>query len=111
MDDLKSDRWVPMRFNIDGGKEYPGFSRGGRWNGWEMPFFTFEVAQELMNDQNAATKEQQLVYEAATDSFVYQDSYYPADEWERFDAVLVDGQKFYAIGAGSWVWDGSPIKQ
>ncbi|CAJ3067673.1 hypothetical protein [Burkholderia pseudomallei] len=52
------------------------------------------------------------MYEAATDGFVHQDSSYPVDEWEQFDAVLVDGQKFYAIGAGNSVWDGgSPIKQ
>ncbi|MCA8452709.1 hypothetical protein LGN04_02095 [Burkholderia multivorans] len=101
---------VEMLFQIDGGKEYKGFSQGQFWNGWAMPFFTFEVAQEFAKDQNAVTTEEKLVYDEATDSFIYQTDYYPQEEWERFEATMIDGKKLYGIGAGSWTWDESPIK-
>lgn len=101
---------VEMLFQIDGSTEYKGFSQGQFWNGWAMPLFTFEVAQELAKDQNAVTTEEKLVYDEATDSFIYQTDYYPEEEWERFEVTMIDGKKLYGIGAGSWCWDESPIK-
>ncbi|MCW3696343.1 hypothetical protein [Burkholderia cenocepacia] len=97
-----------MMFNIDGGKEYRGISDGKTWNGWAMPFFTFEVACQFMEDHNKVAVHEKLVYDAASDSFLYETEDYP-DDPERFEATVIDGVKYYGVGAGSWVWDGERI--
>ncbi len=99
-----------MLFSIDGGKDYKGYSNGQTWNGWEMPYFTFEVANKIAEDMNAVTTEEKLVYDEASDTFIYQTEYYPESDWERFEATEIDGKKLYGIGAGSWVWDGERIE-
>ena len=95
-----------MMFQIDGGKEYPGFSNGDRWNGWECPYFTFEVAKQIADEMNAVTSQKKIVYDPQADCFVFEVSYYPHEEWEKFEAVMMDGMKLYPLGAWSWVWDG-----
>ncbi|SAL76586.1 hypothetical protein AWB71_05273 [Caballeronia peredens] len=99
-----------MMFNMDGGQEYQGITDGETWNGWEMPNFTFEVAKKLADDMNSVTTEEKLMYDAENDRFIYAVDYYPEDEWDIFPAIVIDGIKYYPIGAGSWVWDAEPIK-
>lgn len=101
---------VEKLFQIDGGKEYKGFSQNQFWNGWECPFFTLEVAKQIAEDMNAVTTEEKLIYDEAQDCFIYQVDYYPEDEWEKFEATMIDGKKLYPVGNGSWVWDGEEIK-
>ncbi|WP_175888186.1 hypothetical protein [Burkholderia contaminans] len=101
---------VEKLFQIDGGKEYKGFSQGQYWNGFECPFFTLEVAQEIAKDMNAVTTEEKLVYDEAQDTFIYQVDYYPEDEWEKFEATMIEGKKLYGVGSFSWCWDGELIK-
>jgi hypothetical protein len=91
-----------MMFNIDGGPEYQGVTDGKTWNDWQMPNFTFEVAKKLADTMNAVTTEEKLVYDEGTDHFIYQVDYYPEEEWEIFPATLIDGIKYYPIGAGYW---------
>ena len=94
------------RFVIDTNeKSYEGYTDGRLWNGWECPWFTKEVAEEMMRDLNkegVAAK-----YDLETDSYIVQ-----AEEWDQpdvFDGADVkteDGvQHLYPIGAWCWIWD------
>ena len=88
--------WVPDELDL------PAYFNGQRWNGWVMPYFSFETAQilvQLMPD---------LSYDSERDAFIVR-----ADEGQDEDGVyesetlVIDGVpvKTYAIGAGFWCWE------
>ena len=37
------------KFQIEDDKIFQGFSDGSTWNGWNNPYFTLEVAKEVLN--------------------------------------------------------------
>ena len=37
------------KFQIENDKIFQGFSDGSTWNGWSNPYFTLEVAKEVLN--------------------------------------------------------------
>ena len=37
------------KFQIEDDKIFQGFSDGSTWNGWSNPYFTLEVAKEVLN--------------------------------------------------------------
>ena len=37
------------KFQIEDDKIFQGFSDGSTWNGWKNPYFTLEVAKEVLN--------------------------------------------------------------
>tara|TARA_Y100001973_G_C5065500_1_gene264835 strand:+ start:89 stop:508 length:420 start_codon:yes stop_codon:yes gene_type:complete len=37
------------KFQIEDDKIFEGFSDGSNWNGWSNPYFTLEVAKEVLN--------------------------------------------------------------
>jgi hypothetical protein len=88
---------------------FEGFDTGEIWNGWAVPVFTFDQAQAVV----AAWRRQgwQAEYSAADDAFVFfvnQDfETGQSDESEAFAAFERDGQKFYPVGSGSWIWEES----
>jgi hypothetical protein len=94
------------RFVIDTNeKTYEGYTDGTLWNGWECPWFTKEVAEEMMRDFIKEGGEAK--YDSETDSYIFQ-----AEEWDQpdvFDSADVrteDGiQHLYPIGAWCWIWD------
>ena len=52
------------KFQIEEDKIFEGFSDGSTWNGWENPYFTLEVAKDVLNyyrnHSNEESKEQWL---------------------------------------------------
>lgn len=92
-------------FQIDGGIKYQGIHQGTFWNGWAMPHFPLDVGLKMAEDMNAVTTEEKLVYHPETDSFILEVSYIDKEEWESFKGELIDGEMFYPIGNGSWIWD------
>lgn len=94
------------RFVIDTNeKTYEGYTDGTLWNGWECPWFTKEVAEEMIRD--FIKEGGKAEYNSETDSYVFQ-----AEEWDQadiFDGADVeteDGiQHLYPIGAWCWIWD------
>lgn len=90
--------WLPPGMRLD------AFGNGQRWNGWVMPYFQFEVGQQLCIEMP------NLSYDPKRDAFVLLDAELPDDEQEQvFDAMSIDvaGKplKVYGIGAGYWTWD------
>lgn len=94
---------VEMLFKIEGSSAYRGYTDGGTWNRWERPGFTFEVASQIAKDfrEDGATVD----YDQARDCFVFKTDEYPDEDDELFEPRIVDGQKLYPIGAGSWCWE------
>jgi hypothetical protein len=42
------------KFTIDGETVYNGVTMGDHWNGWEVPYFTAEVAQKIAADTSTS---------------------------------------------------------
>ena len=95
-----------MNFQIDNGNTYKGFTDGQKWNGWECPYFPFEVALQIAKDMSSFSDE--LVYDISKDAFTYRTEDYPDCEHDIFSPVLINSMKLYPIGAMSWCWDGEP---
>ena len=103
------------RFCIDSNEgEFVGYTTGYLWNGWATPYFTKEVADEILkrNNQvyidNGMSKEgYYAVYNAEKDQYEFYDP--NLDEPDVFEGEYcetVDGRlHLYGIGAYCWIWD------
>ena len=95
------------RFVIDTNEQtYEGYTDGRRWNGWECPWFTKEVADEIMKALN--NEDIRAEYDSKKDSYlVYFDD--DADgpyEFDGADVKTEDGSMhLYPVGAWCWIWD------
>lgn len=96
----------PAVFQIDAIESYfHGVTHDQQWNGFACPLFSFEEAERLMALNNHTDFCGQIVYDAEQDAFLFHE--FGAESGERPDtykAVLIDGQKFYPVGAFSWCW-------
>jgi hypothetical protein len=93
------------KFNIcDNERVYEGYTDGSLWNGWECPWFTKEVAEQIMQDLNRDGVETE--YNERTDEYIVK----PIDDVEDvFEGEYVDTEDgckiLYPIGAWCWIWD------
>lgn len=96
----------PAVFQIDAIESYfHGVTQGQHWNGFACPLFSIEEAQRLMALNNQTDFCGQIVYDAAQDAFLFHEFGVECEERpDVFKAVLIDGEKFYPIGAFSWCW-------
>ena len=104
------------RFYIDTNEgEFEGYTTGYLWNGWATPYFTKEVADEILNSQNKAYSDFGMdkdgcyaAYNAEKDQYeFYEPEYYDGPYTvEGEDCETVDGKlHLYGIGAACWIWD------
>jgi hypothetical protein len=81
---------------------YDCFHNGQHWNGWAMPYFTFEEAMRVAQTMGDMT------YDPVKDTFIATNSGEP-DDIDVYQAVYinVNGKqvKTYPLGAGSWCWN------
>lgn len=92
-------------FTIDGTEAiFEGYTDGSHWNGWACPWFTKEVAEEIMRINNAyyTFGEWQMRYDAEQDAFVRE---YEDEEPDIFQGKDINGKHLYPIGNMCWVWD------
>ena len=90
------------KFQIENDKIFQGFSVGSTWNGWSNPYFTLEVAKEVLeyyqNQSCEESKKQWLNWKLEVDkTFMGIDLYYfgggyiwsevTKEELERIDLV------------------------
>ena len=94
------------RFVIDTNeKTYEGYTDGTLWNGWECPWFTKEVADEMIRDfikEGGKAK-----YDLETDSYTFLgENWGDEDVFDGSDVETEDGiLHLYPIGAWCWIWD------
>lgn len=103
------------KFGIDpSDEEFVGYTTGYLWNGWATPYFTKEVADEILksNNQhyidNGMNKEgYYAVYNAEKDQYEFYDpDLEEPDVFEGEYCETVDGRlHLYGIGAYYWIWD------
>ena len=103
------------RFGIDSREEeFVGYTTGALWNGWATPYFTKEVADEIVKTQNESYIEWQMdkdgyraIYNAEKDQYEFYDPDLDEPEvYEGEDCETVDGKlHLYGIGAYCWIWD------
>ena len=103
------------RFGIDTNEEeFVGYTTGALWNGWATPYFTKEVADEIVKVNNQVYSDNQMdkvgyyaVYNAEKDQYEFYDPDLDApDVFEGEDCETVDGKlHLYGIGAYCWIWD------
>jgi len=74
-----------------------GMTYGYTWNGWACPYFTYENAMRLAE----LAPDLHLWYYIEKDSFITTDESYDPQE---FEAMIIDGVKYYPIGNYSWCW-------
>lgn len=85
-------------------KTYEGYTDGRLWNGWECPWFTREVAEEIMQDLNKLGVKTE--YDMETDSYIVHQIDDVADKYNGADIKTEDGlMHLYPIGGWCWIWD------
>lgn len=97
----------PGRFQIDGlPGTYEGFTRGETWNGFAVPYFPLAEARRVADDYAAQPPspdgQTRSDYDADCDLIRLFDP--SCGEWDEFEAVEVEGQLLYPVGARSWTW-------
>ena len=89
--------WLPEDFTV------PAYFNDRRWNGWVMPYFTYNSAMKLVPHMPG------LRYDPKNDEFVMEQEDGEEASVERFTFeflyVAKESVKVYAIGAGSWCWE------
>lgn len=88
--------------NIEAFGTFPALTQEGvYWNGFECPFFTKEVADNILESVNNYGDTISMFYNSEEDVYIYFEE---GQENERFSATEIEGKKYYAIGAFSWTW-------
>jgi hypothetical protein len=94
----------------DSGVAYPCYYLSETWNGWDIPYFTYDTGMLLLRQVNSPESDLALAYGPDSDVF-YANS---PDHQEVFPSRMVSygGQniKVYAIGGRSWTWDVYPVE-
>ena len=91
-------------FCIEDGTKYKGYTFHRRWNGWEMPMFTKEVAEQIYKEAKCECFD--YSYNEEKDCFIEIDTEYPDEPSEMKGSMVktVDGElKLYSVGNG-WIW-------
>ncbi len=116
----------PTRFVIEGiGFEpehrFEGYTDDTTWNGWDVPYFTFEVADKVAGWFRTRFG-CDFAYDKARDAFVYKPCNHktpngndcenqPWEEESVYDAVPMTitpngaTMPLYSIGGMEWTWD------
>lgn len=95
-------------FTIDGWLTAGGIHNPERrWNGWAVPFFSLEEAQQIAETVNAGIDTNDT-WERITikDGKVFSEYNGGGDsEIEEVPSVDFEGKKYFGLGATSWCWD------
>jgi hypothetical protein len=108
MDEVEIDeRWHedielrPIRVTLDHEVAFDGFTYGELWNGFECPYFTKEVADQIL-EYFKTTGQPNCRYNAEADVYVFYHEDGCEDEPDYFGITSKNGM--YAIGAWGWAW-------
>ena len=85
----------------DGTRPFEGYTLGEYWNGSTVPYFTKEVADEIVKYLDGHYDKARYINEA--DAYVVK--LMGADDREIFAGVTFGGIRLYSIGGGSWEWN------
>ncbi|WP_430510880.1 hypothetical protein [Gottfriedia solisilvae] len=88
-------------------KGIEGFTSNARWNGWECPSFTKEIAIEVLESVSSESEEINWYYDEQKDTFILVNNVDNAhDTWKGFTIEHSTSEyKVYSIGLGWWSWE------
>ena len=94
-------------FEIDGMYKVKGYSFGDYWNGFECPFFTEDVATDIVEETLDAdlTQDYFLSYEYDEEKDMFILGTRNADL--EFEAIYIEteaGKRIELYPIGSWIW-------
>lgn len=74
------------------------------WNGWDIPYFTKDVVQEII--KTIDSEYFKMEYDNENDNFIICDLLYDEEEGKEVcdTTILENGLKAYAIGGACWIW-------
>lgn len=83
---------------------FEGYTDGKHWNGWACPWFTKEVAEQIMraNNESYCGVAYQMQYNEKQDAFIRVEEDNEPYVVKGYD---IDGLHLYPIGNMCWVWD------
>lgn len=92
---------------MDPGTAFPGYTKGGAWNGWTCPYFGKNVAKQVAEhhrDLHRHDREEgyRADYDAKEDVFVFHDPQY--GQPRKFGSVEAKDEKTCPIGVYCWMW-------
>ena len=93
-------RLRPSTVSFDEGPDFQCLLSPRTWNGWAMPYFTKEQADVVV-----ASGCGPFIYDDAVDAYTYTPDPSCPEDIETYEAVELEGQKLYGIGAGSLCWN------
>lgn len=96
--------WSKGFFELDGSDySYEGYTAGGKWNGFETPWFTLDVAMVIVRGETSSSGASYTGYDPQKDIFFCVESGERLDM--RAENVAVDGTsvRLYEVNDG-WCW-------
>lgn len=90
---------------------FPGYTFNRHWNGWEMPMFTKDVAEQIAKASTVKYSDDEIYecyYNAKRDCYMYKDpnEINPQVVAEGMIISTEDGEiKVYDFGISGWIWD------
>jgi hypothetical protein len=86
------------------GVTFKGYTKGETWNVFACPYFSFEQAQRIVSAWRG--KGWAARYDAETDAFMFEvNAESKSSDFEGYSGINIKKQKFYRVGAFSWIWD------
>lgn len=104
--EVKEPTWRKAWFTWDGAeRKWEGYTRWERWNGWECPMFTLEVAQDIAA-LTQAEEGDKIVYAPDKDCFIHTNYGDTEGYPQTACSTLIDGRfvRLYEVADG-WCWD------
>ena len=78
-----------------------GLTTGKLWEGWGCPFFTKDVAMEIVNWEPLGINWQ---FHFVEDAFSSRPKDDPHGGWIHWAGIKINGVTHYPIGAFAWPW-------
>lgn len=104
--EVKEPTWRKAWFTWDGAeRKWEGYTRWERWNGWECPMFTLEVAQDIAA-LTQAEEWDKIVYAPDKDCFIHTNYGDTEGYPQTACSTLIDGRfvRLYEVADG-WCWE------
>lgn len=105
-EEVKEPTWRKAWFTWDGAEQkWEGYTAGQHWNGWELPLFTLEVAQDIAA-LTQAEEGDRIVYDPDNDCFIHTNCGDTEGYPQLAPSVLIEGRyvRLYAVADG-WCWE------
>ncbi len=84
---------------------FEGYIKDEDWNGWACPYFTFEESQKIVDAHRKTGQKAGFMKEL--DGFYFKIQ----DEEEFYQAIEIEGQRFYSIGNSNWIWEEGTVQE